>query len=319
VKAVFLLGPTASGKTAVALALAERFPVEIVSVDSAQVYRGLDIGTAKPDAAERALVPHHLIDIVEPTQAYSAGRFRDDALRVVAAIHARGRLPLLAGGTMLYFSALTRGLADLPRADAGIRATIGERAAKVGWPALHRELREVDPASADRIEPTDAQRIQRALEVWRLTGRPLSAIQSERSTAPLPFEPLRIALEPSHRAALHERIATRFRAMLAAGLEDEVVELRRRHALDEGLPAMRAVGYRQVWQTLEGEAPRSTLEARGIAATRQLAKRQLTWLRAMATPGHDALPPPERYDCLDGALATRVAERVARFADQSSP
>jgi len=319
VKAVFLLGPTASGKTAVALALAQRLPCEIVSVDSAQVYRGLDIGSAKPDAAERASVPHHLIDIVEPTDAYSAGRFRDDALRLAREIHGRGRLPVLAGGTMLYFSALTRGLADLPRADPALRASIEARAAVEGWPALHAELARVDAATARRIEPTDPQRIQRALEVHALTGRPLSALQAERPAAPLPFTLLRIALEPGDRAVLHERIAARFRAMLRAGLVDEVVALRSRYALHGALPAMRAVGYRQVWETLEGTKPADTLEARGIAATRQLAKRQLTWLRAMASPGPDGLVPPERYDCLDPALAQRVAARVERFAAHSSP
>ena len=317
-KAVFLLGPTASGKSAVALALAQRFPAEIVSVDSAQVYRGLDIGTAKPDARERAAVPHHLIDVVEPTDAYSAGRFRDDALRLVAQVHARGRLPILAGGTMLYFSALTRGLADLPRADRALRARIEARAAAEGWPALHAELARVDPAIAARIEPADSQRIQRALEVHAITGEPLSALQARRETARLPFEPLRIALVPSDRAVLHERIARRFHAMLEAGLVGEVAALRERYPLHEALPAMRAVGYRQVWQSLAGEAPMDTLAARGIAATRQLAKRQLTWLRAMAQPGHDAFAPPERFDCLEPALAERIGARVQRFLDQSS-
>lgn len=318
-KAVFLLGPTASGKTAVALALAERFPCEIVSVDSAQVYRGLDIGTAKPDASERARVPHHLIDVLEPTDAYSAGRFRDDALRLVCEIHARGRIPILAGGTMLYFSALTRGLADLPRADAALRAQIEADAAREGWPAMHAELGKVDAVTARRIEPTDSQRIQRALEVHRITGVALSELHARREPVSLPFTALRMALEPSDRAALHERIARRFRAMLAAGLVDEVVRLRQSHRLRETLPSMRAVGYRQVWRTLEGEAPADTLEARGIAATRQLAKRQITWLRAMAQPGHDMLAPPERLDCLDAALESRACERVARFLDQSSP
>jgi tRNA dimethylallyltransferase len=319
VKAVFLLGPTASGKSAAALALARRTPCEIVSVDSAQVYRGLDIGTAKPDATERASVAHHLIDIVEPTSSYSAGRFRDDALRLAREIHARGRLPVFAGGTMLYFSALTRGLADLPTADAALREEIEERASREGWPALHRELAHVDAATARRIEPTDAQRIQRALEVHRLTGRPLSVLHAERESVTLPFTPLAIALEPSLRTVLHERIAQRFRAMLSAGLVDEVVALRARHRLSAELPSMRAVGYRQVWETLEGAHPADTLEARGIAATRQLAKRQLTWLRAMASGEHDAFAPPERYDCLDADVAARIWDRVARFVDQSSP
>ena len=318
-KAVFLLGPTASGKTAVALSLAERFPCEIVSVDSAQVYRGLDIGTAKPGADERSRVPHHLIDVIEPTQAYSVGRFRDDALRIVREIHSRGRLPILAGGTMLYFSALTRGLADLPQADPQLRAQIEADAARNGWPALHEALGKVDAATAARIEPTDSQRIQRALEVHRLTGEALSELQARREPVELPFATLRLALEPSDRAVLHERIASRFRAMLGAGLVDEVVHLREKHRLSGELPSMRAVGYRQVWQTLEGEQPAQTLEDRGIAATRQLAKRQITWLRAMAQPGHDTLAPLERFDCLDASLTRRVAERVTRFLDQSSP
>jgi len=303
-KAVLLLGPTASGKSAVAMELARRFPVEIVSVDSAQVYRGMDVGTAKPSAEERRSVPHHLIDIVEPTEAYSAGRFRLDALRLVAEVHARGRVPLLVGGTMLYFRALMRGLADLPRADAGIRAEIDARAAAEGWPALHAELARVDPASAARLDPTDPQRIQRALEVHRLTGRTLSELQAQESPPP-PFEALAIALEPGERAALHERIARRFRAMLAAGLVGELEGLRARHRLDASLPSMRTVGYRQAWETLEGEKPVATLEARGIAATRQLAKRQLTWLRSMNGV--------ERLDCLRGDLAEGVAARVARF------
>ena len=304
-KALLLLGPTASGKTAVALALAERLPIEVVSVDSAQVYRGMDVGTAKPSPSERARIPHHLIDILEPTEAYSAGRFRDDALRLVAEIHARGHMPLLAGGTMLYFSALVRGLADLPAAQPGIRRQLDDEAARKGWPALHAELAAIDPKTAARLEPTDAQRIQRALEVHRHTGRPLSSFHVQGDTK-LPFEPLAIALEPSDRAVLHERIARRFRDMLAAGLVQELETLRERHALHANLPSMRAVGYRQAWDTLEGNAPRSTLEARGTAATRQLAKRQLTWLRAM-----DGL---ERFDCLRADLVTVVGDRVERFS-----
>ena len=303
-KAVLLLGPTASGKSAVAMELARRFPVEIVSVDSAQVYRGLDVGTAKPTPGERASVPHHLIDIVEPTGAYSAGRFREDAQRLVNEVHARGRVPLLAGGTMLYFRALMRGLADLPRADAGIRAEIDARAAAEGWPALHAELARIDPASAARLDPTDPQRIQRALEVHRLTGRTLSELQAQESQPP-PFEALAIALEPGERTVLHERIARRFRGMLAAGLVEELEGLRARHRLDASLPSMRTVGYRQAWETLEGGKPAATLEARGIAATRQLAKRQLTWLRSM--------PDVERFDCLRDDLAEGVASRVERF------
>ena len=314
-KAIFLLGPTASGKSALALALAERFPAEIVSVDSAQVYRGMDVGTAKPDGAARARVPHHLIDIAEPTAAYSAGRFREDALRIAAEIAARKRVPIFAGGTMLYFRALARGLADLPAADPGLRAELDKQAARVGWTALHAELAVADPALAARIDPTDAQRIQRALEVWRLTGKPLSVLQAQGAGAPLPFDALRIALEPADRTALHDRIATRFRSMLGAGLVDELAGLRARHALDATLPSMRAVGYRQAWDTLEGTAPAATLAERGIAATRQLAKRQLTWLRGMgdSASGAGESEAVERYDCLRPDLVEAVALRADEF------
>jgi len=303
-KAVFLLGPTASGKTSVALELARRFPVEIVSVDSAQVYRGMDVGTAKPDAATRKRVPHHLIDIVEPTEAYSAGRFRDDALRLASEIQARGKVPLLTGGTMLYFRALTRGLADLPPAQPGIRRELEKRAASEGWPALHAELRAIDPEAAARIEPTDAQRIQRALEVHRHTGRRLSDFHREAQPR-LPFEALKISLEPSDRAVLHARIADRFQSMLRSGLVDELRGLRKRHALTGDMPSMRAVGYRQAWHAIEDPRDMALLEARGIAATRQLAKRQLTWLRAMDDV--------ERLDCLGARVASEAGERVERF------
>jgi tRNA dimethylallyltransferase len=309
--AVFLLGPTASGKTAVALALAQRFPVEVVSVDSAQVYRGMDVGTAKPDAATRARVPHHLIDVADPTDPYSAGRFRDDALRISADILARGRLPVFAGGTMLYERALTRGLATLPPADPHIRAALDREAESRGWPALHAELARVDPATAARLDPNDAQRVQRALEVFRASGTPLSEHHARVAPLALPFEALRISLEPSERSALHARIARRFGEMLAAGLVVELQALRQRFALHEKLPAMRAVGYRQVWETLEGRAPLATLEARGIAATRQLAKRQLTWLRAM----NDV----ERFDCLRTDLAQAVIDRVAGVLGAGRP
>ena len=305
-KALFLLGPTASGKSAVALALAERFPAEIVSVDSAQVYRDMDVGTAKPTREERLRVPHHLIDIVDPTEAYSAGRFVDDAARLIPEIHARGRIPILAGGTMLYFNALTRGLADLPRAQPGLRAEIEQEAKRRGWPAMHAELAKVDAATAARLEPTDAQRIQRALEVFRHTGRALSSFHARTKNPPLRLDALKISLEPSDRAVLHERIARRFREMLAGGLVQEVVRLRSRYALDASLASMRTVGYRQAWDTIEGNEPEATLEARGIAATRQLAKRQLTWLRSM-----EGL---ERFDCLRPDLAGAIAERVARLS-----
>jgi tRNA dimethylallyltransferase len=289
----------------VSLALAARFPVEIVSVDSALVYRDMDIGTAKPDAATRAAVPHHLIDIVDPVEAYSAGRFREDALRVAAGIAARGRVPLFAGGTMLYERALMRGLARLPPADPAVREALDREARARGWPALHAELARVDPASAARLDPNDAQRIQRALEVFRIAGVSLTALIEGGDRAGPPFAALTLVLEPSDRAVLHRRIEERFRAMLAAGLVEEVEGLRARYALDAGLPSMRAVGYRQVWETLEGREPAATLEARGIAATRQLAKRQLTWLRAMGGV--------ERLDCLRPDLAEEVAGRVAAF------
>jgi tRNA dimethylallyltransferase len=317
VKAVFLLGPTASGKTAVALALARRFPAEIVSVDSAQVYLGMDIGTAKPDRATLARVPHHLVDIVDPTEAYSAGRFVADARRAMEEIHARGRLPILAGGTMLYFRALLGGLAELPSAQPEIRARIEARAAIEGWSRLHAELARVDPEAASRIEPTDAQRIQRALEVHEHTGLPLSDHHRAAASAARGFDALVLCLEPSVRSALHERIAERFRAMLAAGLVEELQGLRARYRLEGSLPSMRTVGYRQAWETLEGLAPAATLEDRGIAATRQLAKRQLTWLRAMGTkPGTPAL---ERYDALRSDLAPAIVARVERFVGAPGP
>ena len=305
-----LAGPTASGKTAAALALARAWraagvPVEIVSVDSALVYRGMDIGSAKPTAAERAECPHHLIDLIEPTQAYSAAEFVADATRLVGEIRARGALPLLVGGTMLYFKALFGGMDELPAADAAVRAAIDARARELGWPALHAELAQVDPVTAARLAPRDAQRIQRALEVWQVSGQPLSSFHSgrfDRDAAPEPLtvasQPCRlIALEPSDRAWLHARIAQRFEQMLAEGLVDEVRRLRARGDLHLDLPSMRCVGYRQVWETLDGSAPERTLTARGIAATRQLAKRQLTWLRS--------LPQREVLACDDPqALAT---------------
>ena len=275
-----LAGPTAAGKSAaslaIAAALAPRRRVEIVSVDSALVYRGMDIGTAKPGAAERAAVPHHLIDLVDPHERYSAARFVADANAAIAAIRARGALPLLVGGTMLYFKALFDGLDPLPEADAAIRAALDARAAREGWPALHGELAAVDPVTAARLAPNDGQRIQRALEVHRVSGRPLSAWHS----APDGRTPPLIALEPRDRAWLHARIATRFAAMLDAGFVDEVRRLRARGDLHAALPSMRAVGYRQAWAALDG-GDLAPLAPSAIAATRQLAKRQLTWLRAM--------------------------------------
>jgi tRNA dimethylallyltransferase len=280
--ALCIAGPTAAGKSALAMTIAEHWPVEIVNVDSAQVYRGMDIGTAKPSVADRTSVPHHLIDIRDPDAPYSAALFVADAQRVCAEISARGKHPLLVGGTMLYFKALAGGLDEMPAADATIRAEIEAQAAAQGWPALHDELARVDAATAARLAPNDAQRIGRALEVWRVSGRALSSFHTQRKVGAAP--PL-IALEPDDRAWLHTRIAARFDAMLEAGFLGEVQRLRERPGVHAELPAMRAVGYRQALQALDagfvGDALRNDVRERGIAATRQLAKRQLTWLRGM--------------------------------------
>jgi len=287
---VLLMGPTASGKSAVALELAARLPIEIVSVDSAQVYRGMDIGTAKPDGETRARVRHHLLDLIDPDQAYSAARFRIDALAAIADIRARGRVPLLVGGTMLYFKALREGLSDLPPANAAVRARLDTRAADEGWRSLHAELARLDPATAARLDPTDSQRIQRALEVYELSGRPISALQgARREPADAGF--VSLALVPQDRAELHRRIANRFDAMLAAGLVDELSGLRQRFRLDASMPSMRCVGYRQAWQFIDGVCDCDELRARGAAATRQLARRQLTWLRSLQEPEFDAYSP----------------------------
>jgi len=278
-----LAGPTASGKTALALALARRWPVEIVSVDSALVYRGMDVGTAKPSAAEQAAAPHHLLDILDPVQSYSAAQFVADARRLVGEIRARGRWPLLAGGTMMYFKALVDGIDDMPAANPLIRAQIDAEAAQAGWPAMHARLAEVDPVTAARLAPNDSQRIQRALEVWRTSGTPLSTLHSRARREAPPLDGALIALEPASRAWLHARIAQRFDAMLASGFLDEVRRLRANPALDLDLPSMRCVGYRQAWEALDAGDPPDLgeLRERGIAATRQLAKRQITWLRSM--------------------------------------
>jgi tRNA dimethylallyltransferase len=281
---ICLAGPTASGKSALALQLAEalrgEIDIEFISVDSAQVYRGMDIGTAKPDAVERARVPHHLIDILDPEQAYSAAQFVRDATAAAEDIRARGRLPLLVGGTMLYFKALRAGLDAMPAADPALRKRIDARAAAEGWPALHAELQRVDPATAGRLAPNDAQRIQRALEVWMSTGRPLSAFHVRSAARPDAGRWPLIALEPDSRAWLHRRIAARFDAMLAAGFVDELRRLRQRPALQLQMPSMRCVGYRQAWAALDNGTLDGLRDA-GIAATRQLAKRQITWLRSM--------------------------------------
>ncbi|OHC72308.1 MAG: tRNA (adenosine(37)-N6)-dimethylallyltransferase MiaA [Rhodocyclales bacterium RIFCSPLOWO2_02_FULL_63_24] len=279
--AILLIGPTASGKTALAFELATRLPCDIVSVDSAQVFCDMDIGTAKPDAATLARFPHRLIDLITPEQRYSAAAFRADALREMAAITAAGRIPLLVGGTMLYVKALRSGLADLPQADDALRSEIDAEAAARGWPALHAELARLDPETAARLKPTDAQRIQRAIEVVRLSGRTLGSFFAEQKTASLPFRSLTLALMPEDRGALHRRIEQRFDAMLKAGLVDEVLTLRQKYRLDPELPSMRCVGYRQVWEMLEGRLPAAELRDRGVFATRQFAKRQLTWLKSM--------------------------------------
>lgn len=300
--AILLMGPTASGKTALALEIALHFPVEIISVDSAQVYRDMDLGTAKPSPAERAAVPHHLIDVIDPTESYSAAQFRSDAAHLMREVAGRGRVPLLAGGTMLYFKALREGLSNLPQADAAVRAAIEAEAKEQGWPALHAELARVDAHTAARLKPTDAQRIQRALEVFRISGKPLSALQGARVLAPAQYRFVPLALVPAERALLHRRIESRFDAMLAAGLVEELVALRRKYALDAGLPSMRCVGYRQAWEHVEGAYDRATLRERGIYATRQLAKRQLTWLRAM--------PEPKVFDCCAPGLTAQVLHHI---------
>jgi len=288
--AIFLMGPTASGKTDLALDLARVLPCELVSVDSALVYRGMDIGTAKPSRTLLAEFPHRLIDIREPVESYSAADFRDDALAAMAEITARGRIPLLVGGTMLYFKTLLAGLADMPGADPALRAELEARGGAEGWSVLHRELAAVDPESAARIHPNDPQRLVRALEVYRLTGLSMTAhrlrqaAQNTRSGdsvgGHLPYTVAHLAIAPTHRQTLHERIARRFRLMLEQGFVDEVEVLRRRGDLHEGLPSMRAVGYRQVWEYLDGRLTREQMAERGIVATRQLAKRQFTWLRS---------------------------------------
>ncbi|HSO06339.1 MAG TPA: tRNA (adenosine(37)-N6)-dimethylallyltransferase MiaA [Pelomicrobium sp.] len=278
--AILLMGATATGKTALAVELARRFPLEIVSVDSSLVYRHMNIGTAKPDAETLAAAPHHLIDLVEPHEAYSAGRFRDDALIAMREITERGNVPLLVGGTMLYFKALREGLAELPRADPAMRMVIDEMAAERGWPALHEELRRVDPETAARLAPNDSQRIQRALEVYYVARRPMSALLKKPRYVYFPYRAVPVALMPADRERLHARIDERFELMLESGLIGEVRWLRANYGLDLSQPSMRAVGYRQVWKYLEGEYSLTMMRERAVAATRQLAKRQMTWIRS---------------------------------------
>ncbi|CAB3682037.1 tRNA (adenosine(37)-N6)-dimethylallyltransferase MiaA [Achromobacter ruhlandii] len=309
---ICLAGPTAAGKSASTLALAERWPLEIINVDSATIYRGMDIGTAKPSPAEQAQVPQHLLDIRDPAQSYSAAEFRADALRLIDAIRARGRIPLLAGGTMMYYKALRDGLDDLPQADPALRAELEARAARDGWPALHAELARLDPVTAARLAPNDSQRIQRALEICQLSGQPMSALLGRQRAAAGDDDHryLTISLEPSARAALHARIEQRFDAMLASGLLEEVRGLHARADLHPGLPSVRCVGYRQMWAHLDGEISLEEAREQGIAATRQLAKRQITWLRAQ----------PERVivDCLAAdAVAQTIDAVAAALADAS--
>jgi tRNA dimethylallyltransferase len=302
--AVAIMGPTASGKTAAALQIAQALPCEIISVDSALVYRGMDIGSAKPSLEEQAAVPHHLIDILDPADSYSVMQFRQDALRLVQEIVARGKLPLLVGGTMLYFKALRDGLDDLPQADPVLRAALDAEIAQHGAPALHARLATLDPVTAARLKPNDTQRLQRAMEIIALTGQPMSALLARAEKVALPFTLLPIALEPSDRSVLHQRIATRFDQMLAAqpGLLDEVRGLRARGDLHAQLPSMRCVGYRQAWDYLEGSIDAASMREKGIAATRQLAKRQLTWLRSM----EDRIS----IDCLAADAAQQVLQLV---------
>ncbi len=310
-KAIFLMGPTASGKTAVAVYLHSKLPVEIISVDSALVFKDMNIGTAKPDAATLAGAPHHLIDVTTPLAPYSAAQFRTDALRLMAEITARGKIPLLVGGTMLYFKALQDGLSDLPQADAAVRAKLDAEAVQIGWPGMHERLAKIDPETAARLKPNDAQRIQRALEIHALTGRSMSSLFAEQQNEALPYNVLKVALLPSDRKVLHARIAERFEQMLKAGLVGEVKMLLEKYpALMPESTAMRCVGYRQVLEHLRGDYDADELLNRGIYATRQLAKRQLTWLRGM-----DGVV---QMDCLNPAIHEIVLHCITDFLQEAS-
>ena len=312
---VGLVGPTASGKSGISLMVAHKVQVEIISVDSALVYKGLDIGTAKPTARQREQIPHHLIDILEPTERYSAARFAQDARRLIREINARGRLPLLVGGTLLYIKALIDGLDAMPATDDALREALLAEGRERGWPAMHEELARVDPITAQRLAPNDSQRIQRALEVWRQTGQPLSSFHTQHgATAPRGLAPqVLISLEPRERSWLHERIALRFDYMLDGGFLQEMQTLRARGDLQPDLPSMRSVGYRQAWEALDrglqGQALRQAVRETGIAATRQLAKRQITWLRSMA---HRHV-----LDAQDPVSAEAVVELCVRCASQN--
>jgi tRNA dimethylallyltransferase len=303
--AILLMGPTAAGKTDLALELAAELPLEIVSVDSAMVYRGLDIGTGKPEREVLERVPHHLVDILDPLERYSAGQFVRDAKRVGEEIRARGNVPLFVGGTMLYFKALTQGLADLPEADPTVRAELDERGTRIGWPAMHGELAAVDPVAAQKILPNDAQRIQRALEVYRLAGKPLSELQSVAVRQTLNDDYLALAWSPANRAALYDRIAVRFDRMMAAGFLDEVQRLHARTDLSPELPALRSVGYRQLWEHLAGEYDLLEAMRLGVIATRHLARRQLVWLRAMSKISW--------FDSLDAASSVHIKSGIKNY------
>jgi tRNA dimethylallyltransferase len=307
--AILLMGPTASGKSRIALDIARYFPAEIISVDSAQVYRHMDIGTAKPSQQTLAAVPHHLIDLIEPHQHYSAAQFLHDAQAALRGITERGNLPLLVGGTMLYFRTLIEGLSELPPADGAIRLMIEGRARMHGWPSVHADLSRLDPGSAVRIKPTDSQRIQRALEVYYLTGKPMSEILKRSRTHGLPYRTISIALVPGDRGILHERIAQRFEHMLELGFIDEVRAIRDKFRITGESPSMRCVGYRQVWTYLEKQIDIAEMRQKALAATRQLAKRQLTWLRAM--------PHVREFDCLADDLPDRVRRHLEEAGLQS--
>ena len=297
--AIFLMGPTASGKTDLAIQLRQQLPVEVISVDSALIYRGMDIGTAKPSKAELALAPHRLIDICDPAESYSAANFRTDALREMQEISAQGKIPLLVGGTMLYYKALLEGLSPLPSADEKVRSEIEAKAALIGWGGLHQELSKIDPISAQRINPNDSQRINRALEVFYLTGKTLTELTAQKGEA-LPYDILQFAIAPEQREVLHRRIEQRFHKMIELGFQQEVEKLYRRPDLNENLPSIRCVGYRQMWEYLRGDYDHDEMVFRGICATRQLAKRQITWLRGWTSP----------IQWLDSLQPTQALEKV---------
>ena len=305
--AIFLMGPTASGKTDLAIQLRQQLPVEVISVDSALIYRGMDIGTAKPSKAELALAPHRLIDICDPSESYSAANFRTDALREMQEISAQGKIPLLVGGTMLYYKALLEGLSPLPSADEKVRSEIEAKAALIGWGGLHQELSKIDPISAQRINPNDSQRINRALEVFYLTGKTLTELTAQKGEA-LPYDILQFAIAPEQREVLHLRIEQRFHKMIELGFQQEVEKLYRRPDLNENLPSIRCVGYRQMWEYLRGDYDHDEMIFRGICATRQLAKRQITWLRGWTSPIQwlDSLQPAQALEKVLTSVSTKA-------------